>query len=193
MTKATHLDKELVVNILVSAFSSIQAGNQINLIVKQDKHRLKRMHVFMEYMFENAMLFGEVFISDNRQACLLIKYAHKEKVTLKTIGLDLRLAFKSIGITRVFKVLKRQWIAKKNYPKEPHIQPMIMGVNDEYKGKGTAPRLMFEIRDHFKDNTLPVIIDTVTDSNLKMYKRFGFRITKKYENFDFPIYFLRLN
>jgi len=46
---------------------------------------------------------------------------------------------------------------------------------------------------HFKDNELPIVIDTATEENVTLYKKFGFKIIKKEEALGFPIYFLRLN
>jgi GNAT superfamily N-acetyltransferase len=193
LRKASITDKKLVSEILVSAFVTLKENNSINLIVKQDGKRIERMQILMEYLFERAICFGEVFISDNDKACILLKFPHKEKVTLKTILLDVKLAYKCIGIERVFKILKRQLIANQNYPKENHIRPMIMGVKKEYIGKGTAARLMIEVKNKFKNNTLPVIIDAASEHNAQLYQKFGFRIVKKDESLGFPIYFLRLN
>lgn len=151
------------------------------------------MRILMEYLFERAYLFGEVFISDNDKACVLLKYPNMEKVNSKTILLDIKLAFTCIGIERIASVLKRQRITNENYPKERHIRPMIMGVTQEYKGNGTAARLMIEVKNKFKNSQLPVIIDTAYEHNAQLYQKFGFKIIKKEEALGFPIYFLRLN
>jgi GNAT superfamily N-acetyltransferase len=193
LRKATITDKQLVSEILVSAFSSLTDDSSINLVVKQDDKRIERMQILMEYLFERAIRFGEVFISDNNKACILLKFPHTEKVTPKTILLDLKLAFKCIGIERVYDVLKRERIAKKNYPKEPQIRPMIMGVKKDFEGKGTAARLMMEVRNKFKNTRLPVIIDAASENNARLYQKFGFRVIKKEDALGFPIYFLRLN
>ncbi|WP_456376174.1 GNAT family N-acetyltransferase [Lutibacter sp.] len=193
MIQATHKDKKLVVAILTSAFASNTDGSTVNLIVGYGENRSKRMHILMAYLFERAMLFGEIFIADNKKGCLLIKYPHQEKITLKTIKLDMQLAFKSIGITNVYKVLKRQRIAAQNYPKENHIRPMIFGVKEDVKGGVTAARLMLHVKNHFKGNTLPVIIDAAAEYNVNLYQKFGFRIIKIEESLGFPMYFLRLN
>lgn len=190
---ATRKDKAQVVDILISAFEPYVAGNSINLVVKQDKHRLQRMRVLMSYLFEKAMLFGSVFLSDNGKACVLVNHSSENKTTLKTIWLDIQLAFKCIGIRRVFKVLKRQKIAKRNYPKENHIKPMILGVMQTHKGKGTAARLMLQVKHHYRDNELPVMLDTVSEYNVGLYQKFGFQVIAKDESLGFPIYFLRLN
>jgi ribosomal protein S18 acetylase RimI-like enzyme len=193
LRKASYKDKDLVAEILTSAFESSNEASSINLTVKQDERRVDRMKILMEYLFERAILFGEVFISDNEKACLLVKYTHLEKTTLKTIKLDLRLAFKCIGIERVYKVLKRQQIAKRNYPKGKHIRPVILGVKKEMNGKGTAARLLLKLMHHFKDNKLPVILDAASEKNVNLYQKFGFKIIKKDESLGFPMWFLRLN
>lgn len=179
--------------ILVSAFLSLEENNSINFVVKQDKKRIMRMQILMEYLFERAIRFGEVYISENNKACILLKLPHKERITFKTILLDIKLAYKCIGIERVFGVLKRQRIANRNYPKEKHIRPVIMGVKKECKGNGTAARLMIEVKNKFKNNKLPVILDAASEKNAELYKKFGFKIIKKEESLGFPIYFLRLN
>lgn len=193
LRKATYLDKKLVSDILVSAFLPLTEENSINLVVKQDRKRAGRMQVLMEYLFERALLFGEVYISDNEQACVLIKFPHLEKITFRTVILDLKMAFKCIGIERIFGVIKRQRMAHKNYPKEEHIRPVILGVKRESDGKGTAVRLMIKLRNKYKNNTLPVIIDAASIGNAQMYQKFGFKLIKKEETLGFPIYFLRLN
>jgi len=193
LTRASIKDKQLIEDILISAFEPSMDDSSINLIVGNGDKRVKKMRILMGYLFERAMLFGEVFIADNKKGCLLIKYSHKEKVTLKTIKLDLNLAFKCIGITNVYKVLKRQQIAKQNYPKEKNIRPVIFGVDKEFKGGVTAARLMLSVKNHYKNNTLPVIIDAAAEYNVNLYQKFGFKITKKEDSLGFPIYFLRLN
>ena len=193
MIEATKKDKAQVVKILTSAFETQTAENQINLIVGDGPDRVKRMRVLMAYLFENSLLFGKVFLSDDRKGVLLIKFSDQEKTTLKTILLDIQLAFKCIGIFNVPKVLKRQRLANRNHPKGKHVSPVIFGVLPEVRGKLTAARLIKQIMHEYADNTLPVIIDTVSDYNLKLYQKFGFRIVKKEESLGFPVYFLRMN
>lgn len=192
MKKAQYSDKKLVADILVSAFLPKTESNSINFVVKQDKRRADRMRILMEYLFEKAYSFGEVFISDNNQSCILLKYAHKEKTNIHTIRADFRLLFKCIGIERIFKVLRRQQVVKSHYPSEKHIQPMIFGVKSENKGNGNAARLMLQVKDYFKENKLPAIVDAASLKNAKMYQKIGFRIIKKDNSLGFPIYYLRI-
>ena len=193
MIKATLKDKEVVVGILVSAFEPLTQENSINLVVKQDRKRVARMRILMAYLFEKALLFGEVFISDSKKGCVLLKYPHKEKTTLKTIWLDVQLATQCIGLERIAKVVKRQRLTQQNYPKEKHIRPMLAGVKNEADGKGIAARLFIEIKAYYKNNTLPVIIDAASEDNVKLYQKMGFKIINKDASLGFPIWFLRLN
>jgi len=193
LIRADVKDKKLVVDILTSAFIPKKENNSINLVVKQDKNRIQRMRVLMGYLFDRAMLFGAVFISDNKKACLLLNYPHKEKITCQTMQLDLQLAVQCIGIERVFKVLKRQRVARRNYPKEKYIKPIIVGVESEINGKGSAARLIIEVKNHYVNNQLPVVIDAASEDNVRLYKKFGFRVINKEEALGFPIYYLRLN
>lgn len=193
MRIASYTDKDLVVEILLSAFLPLNENNSINLVVKQDNKRTQRMRCLMEYLFEKAINFGAVYISDNEKSCVLLLFSHKEKITLKTLLLDIQLAYKCIGFDRIFKVLKRQRTVKRNYPMEKHIIPLIMGVTNECKGNGTAARLMLQVKNYYSNNKLPVIVDAASKKNVILYQKFGFNAFKEDNSLGFPIYFLRLN
>ncbi len=193
MREATVRDKQLVTEILVSAFLLLTDDNSINYVIKEDGKRAERMQILMEYLFEKAILSGAVYISDNNKACILLLYPHKEKITFKAILLNLRLAFKCISIERVFTVLKRQRLARKYYPKEKHIRPLIMGVTEEFKGSGLGASLAIEVMKSFEDNQLPVITNAASERNVQLYEKFGFKRISKDDTLGFPIHFLRLN
>ena len=193
MIRVNKENKEEVVAILVEAFESSKEESSINLVVKQDEQRTQRMYVLMEYLFDKAIRTGEVFLSDNRASCLLISYAHKDTISFKKIFSTLRLVFLCIGLERVSKVLKRQNIVQRNYPKGKYIRPMIFAVKTEFKGTTTAAKLIMQVFKDFKDNTLPIIVDTASEAHVKLYQKFGLKIYKKESELGFPIYLLRMN
>lgn len=192
MIKATKEDKDIVVAILTSAFEPITIPNSINFVVKQDHKRKERLQVLMEHLFNNSLCFGEVFLSDNKKACALIQYPHTKKVTLQTILWDINLVFNCIGITNVFKVVKREITLKKYHSKEPHIHPMILGTFSEERGKGHGFRLIKQLQSYYNAHTLPIIIETTTKENLELYRYFGFEVFKKTTELEYPLYFLKL-
>ena len=192
MIEANREHKGLVVSILVSAFEDTKADNSINFVVKQDKNRVERMRTLMGYLFEKALLFGKAYISDDEKACVLLIFSEKQKVTLKTIGLNLELVIKCIDLKNINKVIKRQNLVKKYYPHESHVRPLIIGVMKGNFGNGTGARLILEVFEYYKNNRLPVVLDTVTDYNVRLYQKFGFSIIHKEESLGYPIYFMRL-
>ena len=193
MIKATLKDRDHVVGILHSAFEPILEPNSINFVVKQDQHRSKRLRVLMEFLVDDCFDFGEVLLSDQRNACILLKYPNSQKITFRFIKRQLRIAFKCIGLSRVSKILKRQAQVNKNHPKgEDYIHPVIMGATSDVKGFGYGVRLMKQLFAEHPDNVLPVVTETTTAVNLNIYKRFGFELYHQIETEDFPIYFLRL-
>lgn len=191
MIKASIKEKELVVDILYNAFVGINFPNSINFVVKQDIHRNKRLRFLMEYLFLKAINSGEVYISNNKKACILLHYPHKEKTTFNSALQDFKLVFKTIGISNVYKVLKRERQLKKYHLKEAHVHPLIMGVKKEHQGKGTGVRLIFDVLRTHQTNKLPCILETTTKSNLKLYKKFGFYIFNETTDLGYPLYFLR--
>lgn len=194
MLKATLADRDLVINILHSAFEPIMDDNSINFIVKQDAKRSERVKYLMEFLVDDCYDFGEILLSDKKNACILLKYPHKAKTTFAVLWRHIKLAFKSVGLSNVPKVLRRQAAIKKHHIKGEYIHPVIMGATSEVRGFGFGARLikqLFEDRD--EKNHLPVIIETTTDENLKMYQRFGFKLIKEVQTKNFPLYFLRLN
>jgi len=192
LRRGTHSDKKLVVDILVTAFEPLQEDNSINFIVRNDGKRLQRLHHFMGYLFDRAILYGDVFISDQENACILFNYPHKIKPSLRSFLLDFKLAVNCIGIKRLFKVLKRKAISDNYFPKGDHIR-IIIGGSNSTSGNGAAARLMLEIVKEFKDYKLPVITDASNPDNVRLYKKLGFKEIGVDESLGYPIYFLRMH
>ena len=194
MIKATPKHKQLVVDILVSAFKDVEEENSINFLVGEGEGRIKRMQYLMGYLFDCSMLFGEVYLTENKKSCLLLSFSDKERVNLKSIYLDLKVLFQCIGVQNSFELYRRQKIIKQHYPKnENYIKPVIMGsLNDAY-GSGSAARLVISVMKKYKENKKPVIVDTVSEYNINLYKKFGFKVIKIEESLGFPITLLRLN
>ena len=193
MKRADVKDRKLVIDILVEAFEPLDEDNSINFVVKQDGRRKERMQILMGYLFDKALRSGAVFLSDNYASCLLVSYSNKERLTLASLISTLQMAFKCIGIERVVKVLRRQHVVKRNYPKTAHIRPMIFAVKSKFKGGVTAPRLIMQVFDEFKGNKLPVIVDAASEHNVRLYQKFGLQVFNVEEGLGFPIYLLRMN
>lgn len=187
MKKAEYNDKSLVVDILTKSFDTNQS---VNYIVKQDKHRRKRVSALMDYSFEVCYLFGDVFLSDDKKACALVTYPDKKKTTLKSILLDIKLILSCVGLKNIKKTLARESAINKIQPKEPKYYLWFIGVEPEYQSEGIGSVLLNEIIEDSEHKKRPVYLETSTLKNLPWYKKFGFDIYHELD-LSYKLFFLK--
>lgn len=114
MIKAHYSDKDRVIDILSRSFVE---NKSVNYVVKQDKKKLKRFQYLMDYCFEVCWKRGEVYMTKDKKGAALLVIPQNKKTNLKAILLDLKLAFRTIGLIRVIRVLSRESAIKKLHPK----------------------------------------------------------------------------
>jgi hypothetical protein len=76
MRKAGISDKSIILDILTRSFDD---NKSVNYVVKQDQNRVDRITKLMDYSFNVCNEFGEVWISDDQQACALILFPDKKR------------------------------------------------------------------------------------------------------------------
>ena len=187
MLKATYNDKEIILDILCESFDS---NKSVNYVVKQDGQRRKRIRTLMNYSFEICYKFGQLYLSDDKQACALILFPDKKKTSLTTILLDVKLAFLSIGLTRVIKVLKRDTKIKSAYPVKTIFYLWFIGVHTSSQHKGIGSNLLMNIIDESIQLERPIYLETSMPDNIRFYKKLGFDVYKELK-FDYPLYLMR--
>jgi hypothetical protein len=94
MKYAKISDKELVINVLSTAFHNNQS---VNYLIPQLQDKQKRIRALMDYSFETCSLLGKVYISDNNRACALINFPERKKTTFRSLLAEVKLIFQSIG------------------------------------------------------------------------------------------------
>lgn len=187
MKKAQYHEKNLVVDILCRSF---EANQSVNYIVKQDNRRSKRIRSLVEYSFAVCYRFGDVFLSDDNEACALILYTDKKKNTILSVLLDLKLIFTCVGIGNIRKTLARESIIKRIKPSVPMHYLWFIGVNPQMQNKGIGSLLLRSVLEDSEKKGKPVYLETSTLKNLPWYKRFGFEIYNVCD-LDYRLYFLR--
>jgi len=65
MIRAFKEDKKRVIDILASSFND---NKSVNYILKQDQNRVQRIRSLMAYSFDICQTFGDVFLSDDKNA-----------------------------------------------------------------------------------------------------------------------------
>ena len=188
MIKAENDDKDLVVGILTKSFDTNQS---VNYIVQQDEKRSERIKSLMDYSFEVCYAFGDIFLSDDKKACALVLFPDQKRTTLKSIILDVKLIFNSIGITNIAKAMGRESKIKSLQAKEQMYYLWFIGVDPKYQGSGIGSQLMQEIIEDSRKQQLPIYLETSTVKNLPWYKKFGFEIYNELQ-LSYKLYFLKL-
>jgi GNAT superfamily N-acetyltransferase len=168
----------LAVKILTSAFTD---NKSVNYIVRHDNRKLSRIKALMAYSFDVCMEFGDVFFSENGEACALILYPHLKKISFYSLWLNIKLILKAITIWGVAKTLKRESRIKAIQPKGPMAYLWFIGVNHLYQHTGTGSPLLKEVINYANQKELPVYLETSTTENLPWYNRFGFQIYSELE------------
>jgi Acetyltransferase (GNAT) family len=188
MTKANYSDKSRAVDILTQSFED---NRSVNYIVKQDRKRKQRIQSLMSYSFDTCQLFGDVFFSEDKKACALLVYPDKKKSSLKSVWLDIKLAFSCIGVSNLGKALNRESTIKRGHPKAMLSYLWFIGVKPSEQGEGSGSKLLSELIEKCKSEGRIICLETSTERNLPWYRKFGFTI---YNNlsFGFNLYCMKL-
>jgi len=173
MIKANLEDKSLVADILTAAFLH---NKSVNYLIPQDGLKMFRIHELMQYSFETCLLFGEVFLCDDRKGCVLLLYPELKRTTFKSVWLDLKLIFNGIGFRNVIKAMKRESRINAVRPNGRIAYLWFIGVMPEYQHFGLGKRLMEEVIIHCNAEKRPIYLETSTKDNLPWYKKFGFEV-----------------
>ena len=176
MITANRKDKGLIVRILTDAFLD---NKSVNYIIKQDHHRIKRISRLMAYSFEYCRLFGEVYLSEDRQACVLLMYPHRKKTSFRAIMLDVWLALSCVGLANIGKVLKREAVIKQLHVGKEMCYLWFIGVSPDAQHQGLGSTLLKEIIEQCDTAGMPVYLETSVQQNVPWYERFGFTTYKE--------------
>jgi ribosomal protein S18 acetylase RimI-like enzyme len=187
MRRAGEAQKSLVVDILTKSFDD---NKSVNYVVKQDEGRQDRIRRLMSYSFNVCNTFGDVWISDDDQACALVLYPDRKRTTLNAISWDVSLALSVIGLGRIGQVLARESKIKSYHPKEPFSYLWFIGVPPELQGMGKGSQLLDKIIQESEEQGRPIYLETSVDRNLPWYKDHGFEIFQTLD-LTYRLYMLR--
>lgn len=179
MIKALHSDKNLIVNILSDSFDD---NKSVNYLIKQDHARKRRIRVLMEYSFDVCLMFGDVFISADKSACVLLIKPDKKKTTFKSVLTDLKFIIKCLGFTNIKKAMHREAAISKVHPPGLLYYLWFIGVASDQQHRGTGSRLLKEVIAEAEKQGRKICLETSTLKNIPWYQSFGFSV---YHRFDF--------
>jgi GNAT superfamily N-acetyltransferase len=187
MILAKHEDKMVVAEILTEAFDD---NKSVNYVVKNDRRRQERIRKLMEYSFDICHSFGEVWMTHDRQACALILFTEKKRLSFTSVLWDLKLIFSVIGLTRLPAIMKREALIKKGYPSSPFAYLWFLGVKPEAQGKKIGSEVLQHLLSRYQSQGKAMYLETSMERNLPFYTRAGFEIFKM-QQLSYTLYQLR--
>ncbi|WP_186755547.1 GNAT family N-acetyltransferase [Echinicola salinicaeni] len=188
MRIAEKKDKVKVISILCKSFRDNQS---VNYLVKQDKYKRKRAVGLMDYSYESCKLNGQVYLSDDENACALVQYMDLKPPLFKAALLDIKLIISTIGIGNIFKALKRQSTIKGYYPEGSKLYLWYIGVDPAKQGVGIGSRLLNEVMEKEGEKFETICLETSTPLNVPWYQNHGFELYGQTDDFGFPFYFFK--
>jgi hypothetical protein len=174
--KVDSVHKPIVLDILVKSFDS---NPSVNHVVKQDHKRKQRIRALMDYSFKVCSAFGEVWMSEDEQACALVLHPDKKRFTLHAIAWDIQLCLSCIGLTRVNVVLKRETDIKAFHPTAPFSYLWFIGVNPSVQYQGIGSNLLKEVIQQSEKLKRSIYLETSVEGNVAWYQKHSFEYSAR--------------
>lgn len=84
------------------------------------------------------------------------------------------------------RVMATMDIVEKRHPKQPHWYLQVIGTDPQHQGKGFAGRVMRKRLAVIDEQRLPAYLESSKDSNIPIYRSFGFEVTGEIKIPDGP-------
>ena len=185
MRKASREDKNIVVDILTKSFIN---DPHVNWLIKESRNKNK-MKIIMEYVFEESLGRGAVYLNDENTATALWNTEKKEKVTFRYIKRNLSFLFR-VGLKSTIRILKTDKLIYSKYPNK-YCQLYLIGVLPEKHGKGLASALMNPMIEKMKSIAVPMHLETENPENVEIYKKKGFSVYNTLQIENNTLYWMR--
>lgn len=128
-----------------------------------------------------ALHCGEAYTTSTRQGIALWLTPGKTKISLRTMDhTGLLLAPFRLGLAtlaRVMGFMQHTDTMHKQSATTPHYYLLMLGVHPQAQGKGVGKVLMNHMLERASQESRPVYLETQSERNLDLYRRFGFQVT----------------
>jgi ribosomal protein S18 acetylase RimI-like enzyme len=173
--KIQKKDLKNAVNVLTNAFSKDSMWKEV--FDDGDKNR-----VLTEVMVRFCLKYGNVLsTSANLEGIMAIAPHDKEMTTLRVI-----LSGSFFLSMKISKEAKKMEIlsnaieeAKKSLNLGPYIHLLMMGVSQEFQGKGFGRKLLRALIEKAQTEKKSIYLETQKEENVKFYEKYGFSVKKK--------------
>ncbi|MCJ7714283.1 GNAT family N-acetyltransferase [Candidatus Bathyarchaeota archaeon] len=168
-------DLKNTVNVLTNAFSEDSMWKEV--FDDEDKNR-----VLTEVMVRFCLKYGNVLsTSDNLEGIMAIAPHDKEMTTLRVIlsgsfFLSMKISKEAKKMEILSKAVEE---AKKSLNLGPYTHLLIMGVSQEFQGKGFGGKLLRALIEKAETEKKSIYLETQKEENVNFYEKYGFSVKKK--------------
>ncbi|MFC2122659.1 GNAT family N-acetyltransferase [Bacteroidota bacterium] len=173
--KIQKKDLQNAVDVLDDAFSEESMWKEV--FNDEDKNR-----VLTEVMVRFCLKYGNVLsTSENLEGVMAITPHDKDMTTWRIIRSGaFFLAMKITGEAKMMQILtKAVEEAKEDLNLGPYIHLLIMGVSQDFQGKGFGGILIRAIIEKAEKERTPIYLETQKEENVTLYEKYGFSVKKK--------------
>lgn len=180
-------NKQHFIDLLQVAFEDNQS---VNYIVKQDQKSRDRKARLMEYAYTTCERYGKIINTEDGYGCALVLFPDQKKFSLQSLFLDLKLILGVTGLSRLFKILKREQLINAQHPHKRIYYLWFIAVDPAHQGKGLGTALLRKLIADANSMQRPFYLETSTLKNIPWYEKNGFQVFHELD-IGYRLYFLR--
>ena len=173
--KIQKKDLKKAVNVITNAFSEDSMWKEV--FSNEEKNR-----VLTEVMVRFCLKYGNVLsTSDNLEGIMAIIPHDKDMTTWRVIRsgaffLSMKIANEAKKMEVLTNAVEE---AKKSLNLDPYIHLLIMGVSQEFQGKGFGGKLLRALIEKAETEEKSIYLETQKEDNITFYEKYGFSVKKK--------------
>jgi len=190
MISTSNLDKKEVVEIICESFSN---NPSVMASIKSGGNKQAHLRGLASYAFNTAKSRNGIHITSNRNGVAICYPYNYKKETLSDYWYQVKLVITSIGVRKLFEVLKREAFIKSKRPSSgDFLYFWFFGVKDRARGSKIALELKNEIFEKSRQLNLPIYLETSVLKNKNVYSRYGFEVYYEWrQNNGDTLWFMR--
>ncbi len=169
MKKALPSDKEKVIRILEKSFYDVPG---LVWITGGGLSHNRKLRTLLDCAVELTFHQGEIWLSDNERAAMLLFYQHDRRFSWRSIWLKLRMATQVIGLARLPEILARERYIQAQQTHANCIYVwFIAALDDSLDGVVDLKNAIFQ--KSYLEN-LPILMETTVRKVALAFERYGF-------------------
>lgn len=170
--KVNKTDAARVVDVICSSFVDDPCFKW--MIGK--KNFEKKIYFLANYIVEETLINGEIFIDPTRNAVALWQSQNKTRITAAQLFRNLKFLL-YMGPSTVFRSLKLLKLKDAHInDQKPYLYLACIGVMPSGQGKGLAKGLLDPVLTEAENSGRDVYLETANPLNVRIYRKKGFEI-----------------